>query len=285
MFEIGAFMSEEKDKKEKDDKWEFEDYAFLITGIIVFFLLVVPDILLSQFGISILGGSLGDIAPTIVDDLEYGHGYKAWTLTELRALSPLLFLLTTTIVYTKEAIDARKSGGYKGSMFTHTFESLLEDAIYFATTTIILYSAVLTRSMYTSWLAAPVTWVLFVFILPLVRKKDSSTAEGSGIPWFLLLILAAGVIVEAITGAWIAFPLSWLIICVFKFVNAVRAKPLTIDIVFDILYYAFSIILMGLGIALSFWITSWTAFPIAFLICWIASKTKRFKREPEEDEG
>jgi hypothetical protein len=60
-------MSEDKEKKK--DKWEFEDYAFTFTGILVGVLLIVPEILYSQFGISILGGTLGDIAPDLYDDI------------------------------------------------------------------------------------------------------------------------------------------------------------------------------------------------------------------------
>jgi len=118
-------MSEGNDVK-KDDKWDFSDYAFTITGILVGVLLVVPDIVYSQFGISILGGSLGDIGTTITDALEDGYAQNVWTLNELRALSPMLFLLTTTIVFFQEAIVARKNGGYTGSVFTHTFESCLK---------------------------------------------------------------------------------------------------------------------------------------------------------------
>jgi len=188
----------------------------------------------------------------------------------------MLFLLTTTIVLFKDALDARKSGGYTGSMFTHTFESLLEDAIYMAITTIMVYSAILAGTMYISWLAGPITWILFIFIFPLVRKRSST--EEFNIPWFLLLIFTAGIIAEVMTGAWIAFPLSWLIICAVKLIGTLREKIYTIDNIFNILYYAFSVILMTLGILLNFWIASWIAFPFALLICWILSKLKRFKR-------
>ena len=310
----------QKNEKQKDDKWDFADYAFLVTGIIVGVLLVVPEIIYSQFGVSILGGSLDNVTPGLYEELEYGYGYKSWSLNELRALSPLLFLLTTTIVFFQEAFVARKSGGYKGSMFTHTFESLLDDAFYFAITTILVYSAVLTRAMYISWLAGPISWVLFVFIFPLLRKKsdgrdegdsevgsvsgdesgvtvdsgsregsgntvDSGSREGSDIPWFLLLVLVAGIVVEVLTGAWIAFPLSWLIICVFKLVFIIRNKVNSIDLVFDALYYAFSAVLMAVGIGLDFWITSWVAFPVALLICWIISKFGRFGKAGDESGG
>ena len=267
----------EIDNTKKDEKWDFSDYAFTITGIIVGLLLVGPELMDSLFDISILGGSFSNAAPTLVEELEFGLGNNVWTLSQLRALSPLLFLLTTTIVYFKDALDARTTGGYTGSMFTHTFESLLEDSIYMAITTIMVYGAVFAGAMYTSWLAGPITWLLFVFIFPLVKKK-SSNFEKVNTPWLLLFIFAFGLIAEVVTGAWIAFPLSWLIISAIKLAGAIRARNYSIDSVFDIMYYAFSVILLALGIVLDFWIASWTAFPIGLFICWIISKFGRFKK-------
>lgn len=270
----------ESDKINKDEKWEFADYAFTITGVIVGGLLVGPEIMEAQFGISILGGSLSNAAPEILEGLEHGQGPNAWSINQLRALSPMLFLLTTTIVFFKEAFDARKSGGYTGSMFTHTFESLFEEAIYMAITTIMVYGAILFGAMYASWLAGPISWILFVFIFPLAKKKSDSMDEVDT-PWLLLFIFIAGIIVEVITWAWIAFPLAWLIICAFKLVEIIREKIYTMDTVFNIMYYAFSIILMAVGVSLNFWMASWVAFPVALLVCWILSKFGRFKKAQE----
>jgi len=192
----------------------------------------------------------------------------------------MLFLLTTTIVFFKDAYDARKSGGYTGSVFTHTFESLLEDAIYMAITTVMVYGSVLLGSMYASWLAAPISWILFVFIFPLVRRK-SNAKEKSKTPWLLLLLFLVGIIVELITRQWVAFPISWLAICFIKLLESFRGKIDSTDRVFDILYYAFSVVVMSVGIVWSYWITSWIAFPVALIICWILSKFKRFKKNTE----
>jgi len=267
---------QENNDMQKDNKWDFSDYAYTITGILVGILLVVPDILYAQFGISILGGSLGNVTPELIEGIEDGQGVNMWSLNRLRTLSPLLFLLTTTIVFFKEAIDARKTGGYKGTIFTHTFESLLEEAIYMAITTIMVFGAVLAGAMYASWLAGPITFVLFAFIFPLVRKK-SSGADEVRTPWLLLFILAIGIAAEAVTMAWIAFPLSWLIICVIEFINVIRERDFTIDNIFNLQYYAFSVIFMAVGITLDFWVTSWAAFPLALFICWIISKLGRRK--------
>lgn len=271
--------------KEKDDKdkWEFEDYAFTITGILVGFLLVVPELLYSFFGISILGGSLGDVGTELADSILEQGPLSGWSINELRALSPMLFLATTAIVFIKDAVDARKSGGYKGSMFTHTFESLVEDAIYMVIITIMVYGAILTGRMYASWLAGPISWILFLFIFPLVRKK-SGKYSSADIPIVLLIIFAIGVIAELITGAWIAFPMSWLIISAVTLIQTIRAGVKMIDDVFEVLYYAFSVVLMALGISLGLWVTSWIAFPVALIICWILSKFKRFKKPTEVPE-
>jgi len=263
----------ENDNTKIDDRWDFSDYAYTITGIIVGVLLVAPEILEAQFDISILGGSLSELA----EELEHGYGFNVWSFNQLRALSPMLFLLTTTIVMFKDALDARKNGGYTGSLFTHTFESLLEEAIYMAITTIMVYGAILAGVMYISWLAGPITWILFIFIFPLAKKKDSSI-DGFNIPWLLLLIFAIGIAIEVITRAWIAFPLAWLVICAVKLVGTIREKINSINEVFDAIYYAFSVILMALGLALNFWIASWSAFPIALFICWVLSKFGKFKK-------
>ena len=275
-------MDNNNTRTSKDNKWVFEDYAFTLTGIIVFFLLPFPEILYSGFGISILGGGFGELSSEILEGLDDGYSANMWNIGTLRALSPMLFLLTTTICFWKDAIDARKSGGYEGSVFTHTFESLFEDAIYMAITTVMVYGAILFGAMYASWLAGPITWILFIFIFPLVRRK-SDNANEEKLPWILLLIFVAGIITEVLTGVWIAFPISWLVISLLKLIDVFRAKIFTVDTIFDIMYYAFSVVLLGVGLVLGFWITSWMAFPIALFICWILSKTKKFKKvKPEE---
>lgn len=130
--------------------------------------------------------------------------------------------------------------------------------------------------MYISWLAGPITWILFIFLFPLVRKKSGITDKFNA-PWLLLLIFVFGIIAEVITRAWIAFPLSWLIICAIKLIGTIREKNKSIDTVFDVLYCAFSVVLMAVGISMDFWIASWAAFPIALFICWILSKFRKFK--------
>ena len=266
-------MSKNLNENKKQEKWDFSDYAYSITGIIVVVLLVVPEILYSQFCISILGGSVADIDLGL-DAAEYDRGLPRWGVNELRALSPLLFLLTTAIVFFQEAISARKTGGYKGSMFTHTFESLFEEAIYMTITTIMVFGAVLFRSMYVSWLAGPITWILFICIFPLVRKKRDNK-DNVEIPRVLLFIFVLGVVAEVITRVWIAFPLSWLFICMIKLVETARQRDHSIDNVFNIIYYAFSVILMAVGVGFGFWLASWAAFPIALLICWVINKYKQ----------
>ena len=264
-----------EEEKEKEEKWTFEDYAYTITGILVGFLLIGPELLYEFFEISILGGSFENM-PDLVEELEHGHRNNMWDIVWLRALSPMLFLLTTTIVLFKDAYDARKSGGYTGSIFKHTFGSLLEDAIYMAITTVMVFGAVLFGMMYISWLAGPITWVLFLVIFPLVRSK-SNEEEKFEMPWFLLFIFTAGIIGEIITGAWIAFPVSWLLICSIKFIDTIRYFKQTTNTVFDLIYYGFSVVLMGVGVILNYWIASWAAFPIALVICWILSKFEKFK--------
>ena len=254
-------------QEENKDKWDFSDYAFTLTGVIVGVLLVGPELMESLLGISLMGGSLAGL-----DADEFGNAVSsgAWTISQLRSLSPLLFLLTITVVMFKEAFDAKADGGYQGSLFCHTFESMLEDAIYMAITTVMLYGAVLYGMMYISWLAGPITWILFIFIFPIVKRKT----DAAKMPLFLLTIFVIGIIAELITGAWIAFPFAWLLICAVKFGLVIREKIRSVDDFFEFLYYLFSVILIGVGLTLNFWMASWLAFPVAFFICWVVKKLK-----------
>jgi len=87
------YMKVEKRK----NKWKFDDYAFLITGIIVGFLLIGPELLYQIFGINVLGGTLENITQ---DNIDTAILTGRFTIYQLRALSPLLFLLTMSISFT-----------------------------------------------------------------------------------------------------------------------------------------------------------------------------------------
>jgi hypothetical protein len=143
-----------------------------------------------------------------------------------------------------------------------------------------VFGGVLFGAMYASWLAGPVTWILFVFIFPIVKKKSTNTDEVK-VPWFFLFFFSVGIIAEFATGAWIAFPFAWLLICGIKFIDTIRAGIKLVDDVFKIIYLGFSAILIAVGLLFDFWLVSWIAFPVALFICWILSKFKRFKRIQE----
>ena len=87
-------MSEEK----ANNKWDFSDYAFAITGIFVGAFLILPELLHNLFGIYIPGGNLEGLAEALEKSSRTLNGFG---FREFRALSPLLFLLTTTIVFSK----------------------------------------------------------------------------------------------------------------------------------------------------------------------------------------
>jgi len=231
-----------KDDKIKDDKWEFDDYAFTLTGAIVGILIVAPELLYSLLGINIFGGSLSNMPSDFLGGVADGYGLISLNIYELRSLSPMLFLLTITVCMFKDAFDVRESGKYSGSVFEHTFESLLEDAIYMGTTMIMVYGAVFFGAMYASWLAGPITWILFVFILPLAKKRNDGEVNEDNTPWLLLLIFLAGIIVEGITGTWTAFPASWLIISAIKSVKIIVGGINTTNDIFDLLYNSFAFI-------------------------------------------
>ena len=269
-------MNEHPTKKEDEkEKWDFEEYAFTITGIIVGIFIVVPlllDILLEIiFELEVFEGILTGTAPSLND---YLQGYNF--------LAPSLFLLTTSIVYIKAAFDARKYGEFSDSWFTYDFESTLELAISLTISTITVYISFFMGEMWASWLGAPIAWILFLIIFSFLRKKEG--IEKTKIPWLCLIIFAVGVVAEVITGAWIALPLSWLVICAIKFVDSIRKADNSLDTVYDISFSILSVIAMAVGLTLNFWNISWSPILIALLVCWIFSKFKRFKKEDMTNE-
>lgn len=269
-----------EDKKEinKATKWTFSDYAFTLTGIVVAVLLLGPELLEELFDITLWGGSLSDMDLEIEDAIQAG-GVRS--LYQLRALSPMLFLITLSVIFIKDAFDARKTGGYTDSLFNHTFETLLEDAIYMTVMTIMVFSAILANAMYISWLAGPITWLLFIFLFPLLRRKDSEAKLN--VPWVMLLVFVLGIVFEVAIGGWVFFPLSWLILCVMKLRGAIVLEEKSLDRIFNLSYYALSVILMGLGVMLGFWFASWVAFPVSFFICWVLKKTGKYQVEKSRE--
>jgi len=270
-------MDEEKDKSKK---WDFSDYAYTITGIIVAVLLIGPQLLENLFGISFTSLDLDEAAIDFAESLDDGRGVDFRDFNQMRMLSPMLFLVTTTLVFIKEAFDARHGKVYEGTVFTHTFESLFEEALYMVITTVMVLYAIFNGTMYVSWLAGPITWILHTLIFPLFRKRDAAH-EREPLPYFFLAIFAVGIIVEIITQAWIAFPLVWIIICALKGIDVIRHSNRTVNDIYDILYYAFSVILISAGLIFDFWIASWLAFPLAAFICWIIDKVRKTKAKRE----
>ena len=259
-------MNEHLSEKEK---WDFDDYAFTITGIIVGILVVAPlllDILLEIiYDMEIFDGIFTGTAPSLIDCL---HGYNF--------LAPSLFLLTTSIVYFKAAFDARKCGEYSDSWFTYDFESTLELAISLAISTITVYITFFIGDIWASWLGAPISWILFLFIYPFLRNKDST--EKTNMPWLCLAVFVTGVIAEIITRAWIALPLAWLIICAIMLIGHIRKAERSLDTVYNIAFTTLSVIAMAVGVLFDFWHISWSPILLALLVCWIFSKFKNFKK-------
>jgi len=267
-------------ENEKSKKWDFSDYAYTITGIIVAALLLGPQLLENLFGVNFESLHLDEAAIDFAESLDDGRGVDFRDFNQLRMLSPMLFLVTTTLVFIKDTVDAWLGKVYEGTVFTHTFESLFEEALYMVITTVMVLYAIFNGTMYVSWLAGPITWILHTLIFPLFRKRDAEY-EREPLPYFLLAIFVAGIIVEVITQAWIAFPLVWIIICALKGLDVIRHSERTVNDIYDILYYAFSVILISAGLIFGFWIASWIAFPLAAFICWVIDKIRKIKANRE----
>jgi len=182
----------------------------------------------------------------------------------------MAWLLLSEVKY---VIDAKRGAkGTEGKLQKYT-----EDTIYFAVMMAILAIAMRTGHMYASWLAGPITFVLFAVIWPVLRnKKDKEQARFPVIP---LIVLLAGIVAEVVMGGWIAFPVSWILICAIKICGLLRSHRLSAEVMVDIVYYVLSIALISIGLIWGTWIFSWIAFPIAATIGRVVHKVRLIRNQ------
>jgi len=262
----------DKETEKKNEKWDFDDYAFTLATVLFLALQILPHIkdVLTHFD------SLGDIISQSISRFEwfelYGTGIDPMNIYHWQPFAWMFFMLAWVACEAKNVIDIRR--GVEG--IDKSLEDAAEDALYIGITVAMLFFAIITGRMYASWLAGPITFILLAVILPFLRNsKDKENAHFPAIP---LLVLSAGIIVEVFIGGWIAISVSWIFVCAYKIYGLIRKYSLTEDVTIDVLYYAFSIILISIGLVWGLWITSWLAFPIAIVISKAIGrvKSKRF---------
>jgi len=231
----------EKSKEEiENKKWDFEDYAFTIATV----LFAVPMI----FGVF------------FADNMGLYDLHRWWPF------SWMAFMLAWSVCAIKDLIDVKR--GAKDA----DLKNSVEYALYINITTIILFIGIIRGEMYSSWLAGPIVFVLLMVIWPFLRNsKDKDQSHFLIIP---LILLITGIVVEVLVGGWIAFPVSWILISLYMLQRTIRKSKFTEDVKIDIMYNAFSIIFISIGLIWGIWIVSWLAYPISIIISKIVAKTK-----------
>ena len=244
-------MSTPNDNKAENtnEKWDFEDYAFTIAGII--------------FGLPMLAGIL-----IAVIDIGFNGIHRWWPF------SWMSFMFAWSICAIKDVVDIKR--GTKKS----DLEYAAEYALYISITTVLLLIGIIIGQMQSSWLAGPIVFVLLTVIWPLLRNsEDKGEAYFPTLPFILLL---AGIVVEIIVGGWIAFPVSWILISAVKMYKTIRGRNVTEDIMVDIMYNAFTIILLATSLIWGSWVISWLAYPASVIVGKIYASLRKGKQPPQE---
>ncbi|MCL2372271.1 MAG: hypothetical protein FWC78_02580 [Defluviitaleaceae bacterium] len=233
--------------KDKNKKWDFEDYAFTLAGV----LCAVPMILGARVA------SLFDHAGM--------EGINRWW-----PFSWMSFMVAWSACLVKEVIDIKR-GKEDASL-----EDAVETALYVSITTIMLIVGIIRLEFYSSWLAGPIVFVLLTVIWPLLRsKQDRKKAYFPKIPFTILVV---GVVAEIVIGGWVIFPVSWIIISAVKIFDLIRKYKLTEEVWTDIMYHAFTVILLTASLIWGSWFVSWLAYPASVIISKIICKLRRGKK-------
>jgi len=233
----------------KDEKWDFEDYAFTVATV----LCVVPIVL----GILI---AVGDSYLGAADEISFGSIHRWWPF------SWMSFMFAWSICAIKDVIDIKRrinEGDLKDSA---------EYALYVTATTILLLIGIVQGQMQSSWLAGPIVFVIFTVIWPVLRNTEDKAK--SRLPIIPVIIFVAGVVLEVVLGGWIAFPVSWILISTYKLCEIIAKQKFSEDVVVDIAYHAFTIILLTTSLIWGSWVISWLAYPISVIIGKIISKLR-----------
>ena len=234
-------------KEVKNEKWDFEDYAFTIAT----FLCVVPIAL----------GILIAIIRT-PDEIGFTSIHRWWPF------SWMSFMFAWSACTIKDIVDIKR--GVEGA--DGDLEDAAEYALYISITTILLLIGIIVGQMQSSWLAGPIVFVLLAVIWPLLRNSEDKAK--AYFPTILFIILVVGIVVEIAIGGWIAFPVAWILISLVKLYKSIRTHRFTEDDWTDIMYNAFSIILLSTSLIWGSWFISWLAFPVSVIISKIMCKLR-----------
>lgn len=237
----------EHDKiSDEDKKWIFEDYAYIVAVVLFIASRLIP----SRLGL---------------EDMIYNY-----ELNSLLSSSWIIFIFTALVVAIKDLYDGRNNTD-------GTRKKLVKDVLYIAIIVALLLRGILTGAWDSSWLAGPITWILFM-VLWIISGNMAKKAK-KGVKQILqdvglVSIFVLGIIAEVLTQAWIAFPITWIVISAIEGIGLIRQGNHTEDDIYDILYHIFTIILISMGLIWDMWITSWLAMPVVIILSKVISFIK-----------
>jgi len=240
---VGEYMDEPNKSNSENEKWIFEDYAFIIAAVL--------------FGVLMLLGILldaNDIALMFIS----GWWPFSW----------MFFMFAWSACLVKEVIDIKRGAGDADD----DLEGKAEEALYVGITTVMLLIGIINDQMYSSWLAGPITFVILTVIWPFLRHREERGQKY--FPVIPVILLIAGITVEIVLGGWIAFPVSWILISAVKVYKLIREYMPTEDIMLDIMYHSFTIIFLSISLFMQLWIISWLGYPLAVIISKIVGKAR-----------
>jgi len=232
----------------KCKKRNFEDTVFTVATV----LCLVPIV-------------LGVLIGALFEDTGQMNIHRWWPF------SWMFFMFAWSACEIKDVIDMKRgTDNASGDL-----EDAVETALYINITTIMLLIGIVMGQLYASWLAGPIVFVLFTVIWPLLRNSEDK--EQVYIPTIPLFLLIAGIVAEVIVGGWVAFPVSWILISAIKVYKIIGKRTFTEDVLVDITYHSFSIILLSTSLIWGSWIISWLAYPISVTVGKIVSKVRSKK--------
>ena len=256
-------MTNQPHDNEKDnaaEKWEFEDYAFTIAAVIFFAPIIIQiafpivmGVLYESFGFTFAYG-WADFEISFGDD-----GQLPWF-----AFSWMSFMFAWLASEIYETYKARVKSAKE---YAYQFET----SIYIAVTIVLLIQSLLGQNWGGSWLASPITWVLFAIIRLFSRKLCEDRSKELLRTVLRMSVLAAGLVVDIAGGSWFAFPLAWIFLSLLELYDIARARTLREDL-FDVLYSVFTVIFLVIALIWGLWITSWLGLPIAGAISKVVEK-------------
>ena len=106
------------------------------------------------------------------------------------------------------------------------YASQLETAIYLVVTVIMLMRSIIWQEWSGSWLASPITWTLFAVLRLISKKLCEDKSKDFRKTAVRMLILAAGLTIDAVESTWVAFPAAWMLVSALLLYDIIHMRKL-----------------------------------------------------------